>query len=340
MPNLLESRDYYKPFDYMWAYEGWLMQQKMHWLPEEVPLYEDVKDWRQKLTVNERNLLTQIFRFFTQADVDVASGYLHKYIPVFGKKPELAQMLTAFANMETVHMAAYSHLLDTVGMPESEYQAFHEYKEMRDKHEFIGQFDPFYVGKISQEKGEYEKEIALSLAVYSGFTEGLQLFSSFAILLNFPRQNKMKGMGQIITWSVRDESLHVEYMIRLFKTFIRENKFIWTDDFKKEIYDAARKMVDLEDKFIDLAFKSGGVEGITSEDVKKYVRYLADRRLLQLGLKAEYKVKENPLEWMEEVLNQNEHANFFESRATEYAKANTTGSWEDVFPMEAERESA
>lgn len=332
--SLLDNRDYYKPFEYPWAHEAWLLQQKMHWLPEEVPLYEDVKDWRKKLTVNERNLLTNIFRFFTQADVDVASGYLHKYIPVFGNKPEISSMLTSFANIETIHMAAYSHLLDTVGMPESEYKAFHEYKEMKEKHDYIGNFNPVAVRGISQEKGEYEKEIALSLAVYSGFTEGLQLFSSFAILLNFPRQNKMKGMGQIITWSVRDESLHVEYMIRLFRTFIKENKFIWTDDFKREIYDAARKMVELEDKFIDLAFASGGVEGITAEEVKQYVRYLADRRLLQLGLKTEFKVKENPLDWMEEILNNNEHANFFETRATEYSKASLTGSWEDVFPME------
>src|SRR5690606_2672038 len=134
-----------------------------------------------------------------------------------------------------------------------------------------------------------------TLAVYSAFGEGMQLFSSFAILLNFARYNKMKGMCQIVTWSIRDESLHVESMIKLFHAFIDENKQIWKNDLKGEIYQAALDMVDLEDKFIELAFKQGGIEGLEKEEVKQYIRYIADRRLLQLGLKPKFKVKENPL---------------------------------------------
>jgi ribonucleoside-diphosphate reductase beta chain len=323
--SLLGRRTYYKPFKYPWAYEGYKLQQQMHWLPEEVPLREDVRDWNQNLSDEEKHLLTNIFRFFTQGDVDVAKGYLHKYIPMFGHNPEVAMMLSAFANMEAIHQDAYSLLLDTVGIPELEYQAFSKYKELADKHN--------YVEEVTTDNDEFyptTESIAKSLAVYSAFTEGLQLFSSFAILLNFQRFNKMKGMGQIVTWSIRDESLHVEYMIKLFRTFIEENPEIWTDDFKKELYTICRTMVELEDAFIDFAFEMGGIEGLTSDEVKQYIRYIADRRLLQLGLKPNYMQKVNPLPWLEALLGNVEHANFFETRSTEYSKAVITG-WDNVW---------
>lgn len=323
--SLLTTRNYYKPFQYPWAFEAYHLQQKMHWLPEEVPLHEDVKDWNQRLTEAEKNLLTQLFRFFTQADLDIASGYLDKYIPIF-KPPEVRMMLSAFANMEAVHIHAYSLLLDTIGMPESEYKAFQEYEEMREKHEYLGKYDSIdMLGSLSI------SGLAKSLAVYSAFGEGLQLFSSFAILLNFSRFNKMKGMGQIVTWSVRDESLHVNSMIKMFHTLLDECEYLWIDEFKSEIYQACRDMVALEDKFIDLAFAQGGIEGLTSDEVKQYIRYIADRRLLQLGCKPNYGVKENPLTWLDSILNGVEHANFFENRATEYAKGAYTGSWSEVW---------
>ena len=138
-------------------------------------------------------------------------------------------------------------------------------------------------------------------------------------------------MCQIITWSIRDESLHVEGMTKIFRTFIEENIDIWTDDFKKEIYDISREMVELEDKFIDLAFEMGEIEGLTSKEVKQYIRYICDRRLLQLGLKPNYGVKDNPLEWFDWILNGVEHSNFFETRSTEYNKGTLKGSWEDVW---------
>ena len=285
----------------------------MHWFPEDVPLHNDVKDW-QSLDDNEKNLLTQIFRLFTQSDVDVSSGYVDRYMRIF-KKPEARMMMGAFNNMESIHQHAYSLLLDTVGMPEAEYKAFAEYEAMADKHE--------YIDNVKVTKGD-KRSIAKALAVYSGFTEGLQLFSSFIVLLNFPRFGKMKGMGQIITYSIRDESLHVEAMTKLFREFIKENIEIWTDDFKKEIYQACRDMVKLEDRFLDLVFEMGDIEGLTKEEVLKYIRYIADRRLLQLGLKPNYGVKDNPLLWLDEVLGV-EHQNFFEGRATAYMKAGLRG---------------
>ena len=219
-----------------------------------------------------------------------------------------------------LHVAAYSHLLDTIGMPESEYSAFMKYKEMKDKYDYMQDFNV-----------NSKEDIAKTVAVFSAFTEGLQLFASFAILLNFPRHNKMKGMGQIVTWSVRDETLHCNSMIRIFKEFINENPEIWTPKLKKELYEACRTIIAHEDAFIDLAFEMGPMEGLTAQEVKDYIRFIANRRLDQLGLEPIYDIDKNPLGWLDTMLNAVEHMNFFEGRATEYSKASTQGTWAEAF---------
>lgn len=317
--SLLDANPVYKPFRYPWAYDAWLTQQRVHWLPQEVPLADDVKDWHAKLTNAERNLLTQIFRFFTQSDIEVNNCYMKRYARVF-QPTEVQMMLSAFSNMETVHIAAYSHLLDTIGMPETEYRAFFHYGEMKDKFDYLQKFDV-----------DTKENIARTLAVFGGFTEGLQLFASFAILMNFPRFNKMKGMGQIVSWSVRDESLHTESIVKLFRTFVSENPEIWTEELRRSLHMICSEMVTHEDAFIDLAFEMGGVEGLRADEVKEYIRYIADRRLSQLGLQPMYYLEGNPLPWMDEMLNGMEHTNFFENRATEYSKAATEGTWEEVW---------
>src|SRR6185503_16250941 len=205
-------------------------------------------------------------------------------------------------------------------MPETEYQAFFRYKAMKDKYDYMQQFGV-----------ESNNAIAKTLAVFGAFTEGLQLFASFAILLNFPRFNKMKGMGQIVSWSVRDESLHTNSIIKLFRTFIAENPEVWSDDFQRELYVCCATVVEHEDAFIDLAFELGGIEGLTGAEVKQYIRYIADRRLSQLGLQPIYRVERNPIPWIDDMLNGMEHTNFFENRATEYSKAATQGTWDEVW---------
>lgn len=315
--SLLEGNLFYKPFSYPWAYEAWLTQQRIHWLPEEVPMADDIVDWKHNLTAGEKHLLTQIFRFFTTADIEVNNCYMSHYAGKF-KPIEVRMMLAAFSNIETIHIDGYSKLIETVGMPEIEYQAFLKYKAMKDKYDYMQKFNT-----------DSLEGIAKTLAVFGAFTEGLQLFASFAILLNFPRFNKMKGMGQIVTWSVRDETLHTNSIIRLFRTFIEENREIWTEELRGELYEACATIVHFEDAFIDLAFEVGDIEGLTAIDIKKYIRYIADRRLAQLGLREIYMVK-NPLLWLEAILNDIEHTNFFEGRVTEYTKAATRGSWEDA----------
>jgi ribonucleoside-diphosphate reductase beta chain len=313
-PGLMIPSKGYKPFRYPWAHEFWKKQQQVHWMPEEVPLGEDCKDWAAKLNDGERNLLTQIFRFFTQSDVEVNDNYMERYARVF-KPIEIKMMLSAFSNMETIHIEAYALLLETIGMPESEFSAFLDYQAMKDKHDYMQTFGV-----------ETHADIARTLAMFGAFTEGLQLFASFAMLMNFPRFNKMKGMGQIVSWSVRDESLHCEGMVKLYHAFAHETGCV-TKSVQDDIVENCRTVVSLEDKFIDLAFEAGGVQGMTPDDIKQYIRFIADWRLRQLRLPELYGVSENPLPWLQSMLSGVEHANFFEARSTEYSKAATKGQW-------------
>lgn len=318
---LFRPNPIFKPFRYPWAFEAWQTQQRLHWLPDEVSMSDDIKDWNKKLTSSEKNLLTQIFRFFTQMDIGVNNCYMQYYGRIF-QPIEIRMMLSAFSNIETVHIQGYAYLLDTLGLPEVEYQAFLDYKAMSDKWDYMQEFG-----------GESLQEIALALALFSAFGEGVQLFASFVMLMNFPRFNKMKGMGQIVSWSIRDETLHIHSMTRLFRTLIAEHPFLWTEALKQKIGMVCHKVVEMEDVFIDLAFEMGPIEGLTAEDTKKYIRYIANRRLGQLGLDPLFDVHKDPLPWMEAMTNAIEFTNFFENRATEYSKAATEGKWEDAWAM-------
>jgi ribonucleoside-diphosphate reductase beta chain len=318
---MIPSRNFYKPLDFPWAHDLWRKHEAMHWMVHEVSLHEDVKDWNEKLSDSEKNLLTHLFRFFTQADVDVAAGYTQKFLPYFGGTPELAMMMSSFAARESIHIDAYAVLLETVGMPETTYQQFHEYKAMKDKHDFVEQFGM-----------DTDENVLKSLAVYSAFTEGMQLFASFVVLLNFARFNKMKNMGNIISWSIRDEDLHVEGMTTLFRECVNTPLGAEISDLEVTVKAAAMKMVELEDSFIDLIFSdTGAVEGLTPEEVKSYIRFISNKRWSQLGFTGKlFDIERNPLPWVDHMVNGEEHANFFERRATEYSKAMTKGTMEDI----------
>lgn len=304
----------YKPFMHGWADQAAIQQHRIHWLPEEITtLGLDAKDYAE-LEPAEKSLIDNILKLFTQSDIDVANNYMMLYMPIF-RNGEISRMLRAFAAMEDTHVRAYSLLLDTLGLPDRHYNAFLDVEEMRAKHDML-------TGYTMRDPAE----IAKTLALIGGFGEGLQLFSSFAMLLNFPRFGKMKGMGQIVTWSIRDETLHVEGIIRLFHEFCREAG-IDRADIKEDILAGVRKTVMLEDAFIDRAFELGPVRGCTPEDMKQYIRYTADFRLEQLGYDPIYKIKDHPLAWLQVQLNAVEHANFFETRATEYSKGASGGDW-------------
>jgi ribonucleoside-diphosphate reductase beta chain len=315
--NILEPRTVYKPFSYPWAFEYFKSQQQAHWLPTEVPLADDVADFDHRLSDEEKNLIIQVLRFFTQGDTEVMNNYntnLTELFPV----PEISMMLSAFAGMEGVHAWAYSYLNDTLGLPEEEYSAFLEYESMKNKVEYLHLYDD----------PKNIEEVLLNLAVFGGFMEGVSLFSSFAMLMNFPRRGLLKGVGQIVTWSVKDESLHSDGVCHLYReVYAQHEDKINRALHVKKIYEACKEIINLEDKFIDTCFEMGAVAGLTKDQLKEYTRYIADLRLRSLNVSPLYHVKDNPLPWMTQMINGKEHANFFEARATEYAKGNISGDW-------------
>lgn len=326
--GLLDSTVGYNTERYGFAYQCWKKQEQIRWLPEEVPLAKDIEQWESKITNEEKNLLSQIFKMFAQSDIEVMNNYMYNYVGLI-KPLEIQMMLGSFANAENTHLEAYALLLKTMGMPASDFEAFTKYSAMKNKVDYFRTFG-----------NKTCADVAITLGIFAAFIEGLSLFASFAMLLNFPRFNKMQGMGQIVTWSIRDESLHIEGMLRLFHEWCKETG-TFTKEVKSCIYDACKRIVSLEKEFAKLAFELGSVEGLTCQDIENYIDYIADYRLVQLKLKpfGKYFIKENgnykqtkdhPLQWLVEMLNGVELSNFFEVRATEYSHS-TEGTWEKVW---------
>ena len=313
--SLLETNTAYKPFKYPWAVDMAVKHEQLHWGEWEAKLQDDVTQWATKLTDEEKNHITQILRLFTQSDVAVGTNYIEHYLHKF-KNNEIRAMLTSFVNREFVHQRSYALLNDTLGLPEEEFSAFTAVQEMQDKLDFMANID------VNSHQG-----LAMAVA-RSVLNEGMSLFSAFAMLLNYQRYGKMRGMCEIVEWSVRDETLHCEGMVKLFRTFCDEHPRIVTDEFKANIYQMFRDAVALEDKVIELAFELGDVEGLTVEEVKAYIRYIANRRLTQLGLKPNWtRNTENPLPWLDWVLNGDSFKNFFEGTVTDYNAAGMEGDW-------------
>ena len=321
MSNLLTNSIVFRPFHFPWAVAAWEEHDRMHWTKEEIPLGDDISDWKSdKLTLNEKAFVTQILRMFTQSDVNVGGFYYDILIPRF-KNNEIRNLLGQFAVREGTHQHAYALLNDTLGLPEGEYSAFLEYQEMKEKHEFMIDAD------ASTQKG-------LALALAKGvFNEGVSLFASFVMLLNFQRRGLMKGMCKIVEWSIKDETKHVEGLASIFRQFCKDHPRIVTDEFKKSIYEMARECVRLEDSFIDLTYNAGFIEGLRNEDVKSYIRYVADRRLTVLGLKENWKIASNPLPWLDWILNATDHTNFFENKSADYEISGLVGEWDYAVPL-------
>ena len=315
LSRLTEESKTFKPFAFPWAMEMAEKHEDLHWTEAEVNLSDDVTQWKDStLSDVEKNHITQILRLFTQSDVVVGGNYCDMFIPHF-KNNEIRNMLLSFAAREGVHQRAYALLNDTLGLHESEYSMFLEYDAMVEKVDFMKDAD------TSTQHG-MARAIALSV-----FNEGVSLFSAFVMLLNYQRMGKMKGMNTVVEWSIRDETMHCEGMSKLFREFCNEHPRIVTDEFKKDIYEMARQVIKLEDKVIDLAYQDGDIVGLDKGEVKTYIRYLADRRLIQMGLKGNFKVKENPLPWVEELTSGDSMSNFFEKTVTDYSAVGMTGDW-------------
>lgn len=307
---LLDPRPSYAPFEYPQAYKAWELQQQSHWLHTEINMASDINDWKVNLTNTERNVIGHILKGFTQTELPIQeywSSKVNRWFP----KSEISLMSSAFAGMEGIHIVAYAYLNQSLGL--EDFDAFLHEPTAKAK-----------IDRLINTKGDSKEEIARSLAIFSAFNEGINLFSSFALLLNFSRFNKLKGVGQIIAFSVKDESMHSDSGCWLFRTFIEEYPEIWTDQLKKDIYDAARLTIELEDNFITKAFSFGKITGISEVELKNYIRFRANTKLEDLGLKKNWKNIDKDLlknmEWFSVLTSGNSHADFFASRVDQYSK--------------------
>lgn len=307
---MMSPRATYKPFVYPVAYDYWEKQQMAHWLHTEISMASDINDWMTKMTESEKHLIGHILKGFTQSEIFIAD-YWSNRVGKWFKHPEIQMMAATFSAFESIHAVSYAYLNDSLGL--DDYEAFMHDESTKAK-----------IDRLIAAKGKSKQDIAKSLAIFSAFNEGVNLFSSFAILMNFQRFNKLKGLGQIIAFSIRDESLHSEAGCWLFRTFIEENPDIWDDELKKEIYDAARLTVELEDNFIDKAFELGSIEGLSKEEMKTYIRFRCNTKLEDLGLKKNWKniKKENiqNMEWFDILSNGVEMQDFFAGRVSSYSK--------------------
>ena len=312
MSSLTEYSGTYKPFSAPWAMKMAEQHESIHWIEQEVELGDDVAQWNSgKLSEGERAFVLQIMRLFTQTDAEVGQCYYEHFIPYF-KNNEVRNMMGSFACREGVHQRAYALFTDTLGMPETIYSEFLEYDEMADKVENMTSIDMS------------SPEEALSSLAQTVFNEGLSLFASFVMLLNFQRYGKLLGLCKITEWSLRDETAHVEGMSQLFREY-REEQGIPLSELEDDVRKRLELTVSLEDKFVDEAFKLGVPDGITAEEVKQYIRFIADRRLGQLGFTGTYGVS-NPFPWLDWVLGEG-MTNFFEQRVSDYSVGGLKGEW-------------
>lgn len=308
--SLLTPRAAYAPFEYPQAYKYWELQQQSHWLHTEISMSSDISDWKINISESEKHVIGQILKGFTQSEIFIQE-YWSSVISKWFKKPEIQMMSAAFASMESVHAVSYAYLNDSLGL--TDFEAFLHEPTAKAK-----------IDRLMIPKGKSKQEMAKSIAIFSAFNEGVNLFSSFAVLLNFSRFNKMKGLGQIIAFSIKDESLHSEAGCWLFRTLIQAYPEIWTDELKKDLYDAARLTVELEDNFIEKAFELGPIDGLTAYDLKQFIRFRANTKLSDIGLKSNWKNIDKEalkrMEWFDILSSGVSQSDFFASRVSDYSK--------------------
>jgi len=319
--SILTPRVQYSPFEYQEAFRYCELQQQSHWLVNEVNFSSDVHDWKMVLNDAEKQLVGHILKSFTQSEVFIGE-YWSGNVSSWFKKPEIQMMASTFSAMEAVHAIAYAQLNTSLGL--EDFSAFLSEPTGKAK-----------IDRLINTRGKSKEQIAKSLAIFSGFNEGVNLFSSFAILLNFSRFNKLKGVGQVVAFSIKDESLHSDAGCWLFRTLIQEHPVLWTDELKEEIVDASRTTVELEDAFIDQAFSFGEVEGITPQDVKAFIRHRANMKLIDLGLAKNWKTIDKEvlarMDWFDTLSSGVQHSDFFASRVSDYSKGTIDFSniWDD-----------
>ena len=331
MSKLFTNRVEYKPFEYPEYYlEGWLPQAQAFWLHTEISMQSDLKDWNENLKTHEKNLVGNILLGFAQTECAVSdywTGMITKWFP----KHEIKQMAMIFGSQETIHAVAYSYLNETLGL--EDYTAFLHEPSMASKFEFLMSTKAEYTHDKLLESRFARKEVARSLAIFSAFAEGVSLYSSFAVLYSFQMRNLLKGIGQQMKWSVRDESLHSKMGCRLFNHMCSEDEEL-RGEVADSIYEAANIMINMEHDYIDKIFEMGDIENLKAYDLKNFICRRTNEKLQELGLKPKFEYDEKSadnLDWFYSLTGGHTHTDFFAIRPTDYAKAGEGDDWDNIW---------
>ena len=331
MSKLFKERVPFKPFEYPIYYnEGWLKQAQAFWLHTEIPMQMDVKDWNETLTEAEKNLVGNILLGFAQTECAV-SDYWTNMVTDWFPKHEIRQMAMMFGSQETIHATAYSYLNETLGL--EDFSAFLHEPATAAKFDLLTETTSDWSFKDLEKNPKARQEVGRSLAIFSAFAEGVSLYSSFAVLYSFQMRNLLKGIGQQMKWSVRDESLHSRMGCQLFRHMCDEYPEL-KNECKDSIEEAARLIVELECNFIDKMFELGDLENLKADDLKEFIKERTNTKLKELGYDSIFefdKTKTEKLEWFYHLTGGHTHTDFFAVRPTDYSKANEGEDWDDLF---------
>ena len=319
--GLFDKRVAYKPFEFSEYYtEGWLKQAQAFWLHTEIPMSGDIKDWNEKLTKSEKNLVGNILLGFAQTECAVSDYWTQKVVSWFPKH-EIQQMAMMFGSQETIHAVAYSYLNETLGL--EDFEAFLHEPATSARFDNLVAYD-----------GDDHKGIGTSLAIFSAFAEGVSLYSAFAVLYSFQLRNLLKGVGQQMKWSVRDESLHSKMGCHLFRHMCEEEPKL-LKECEKDIMAAAKMMLELEERYIDKMFEMGDLENLKKEDLKQFIRKRLNEKLSELGYGGDHFEYDedgaSELDWFYHLTGGTTHTDFFAIRPTDYSKANEGEDFDDMW---------
>ena len=307
------------PIKYEWARTHYKAGVANNWVPEEIPMQQDIELWKKKggLSEDERRMILWNLGFFSTAESLTANNIIlsiYRHIT----NPESRQYLLRQAYEEAVHTEMFLYCCDSLGLdPDEIYNMYNTIPTIKAKDEYVvnltkSVLDPNFntVGNENIQKFVYD------LVGYYIVMEGVFFYAGFAMMLHLLRSNRMVGVGEQFQYVLRDETVHLAFGADLINQIVEENSEIWTEDFKKQITDIILKGVDLEIQYAKDALPNG-ILGLNTEMIKDYMYYIADRRLERIGLKKVFNT-ENPFPWMSEIMDLRKEKNFFETRVTEY----------------------
>jgi ribonucleoside-diphosphate reductase beta chain len=308
------------PFKYKWAWEKYLAGCSNHWMPQEINMQRDIELWKSPngLSEDERRIVQRNLGFFVTADSLAANNIVlgtYRHITA----PECRQYLLRQAFEEAIHSHAYQYIVESLGLDEAEiFNAYHEVKSIRDKDEFLIPFiDVLTNPTFKTGTPEADQTLLRSLIVFACLMEGLFFYVGFVQILALGRQNKMTGSAEQYMYILRDESMHCNFGIDLINQIKLENPHLWTTEFRDEITALFHRAIDLEYAYAEDTMPRG-VLGLNASMFKEYLRFVATRRAVQIGLDPLFPQASNPFPWMSEMIDLKKQRNFFETRVIEY----------------------